>query len=156
MKGTILSLIIFVAALTLPGYLYAQDSENGTDWKTVEGDKSVDIMVSEDFTNRMFVIRCEDKRTYAFVVWNEFVGTTPKVEYKTDKLPPKEQYWKSGTDGGSSFFPSRTIEFLKKMEGSSTLWAKVTPIGKAPLTAEFNVSGIEQALAPIREACKWR
>ena len=153
MKASFLTLVFL---LMVPAVTLAQDAEETNPWTIAEGDKSIDIMVTEKFTNRMFVIRCEAKRTYAFIVWSEFVGTTPQVEYRTDKLPPKEQYWKSGTDGGSSFFPSRTVEFLKKMEGSTLLTAKVTPIGKAPITAEFDITGIEEALAPIRKACRWK
>ena len=156
MKATFMTITVFIAGLHLTALVWAQDTEATTPWQTVEGENTIDIMVSEEFSNRLFVIRCEGKRTYAFIIWNEFVGTTPQVEYRTDKLPPKEQYWKSGSDGGSSFFPSRTIEFLKKMEGSTSFSAKVTPIGKAPLTAEFDISGIEDALVPVRKACKWR
>ena len=150
MKGTFLSFIIFVSVLALPG---PQDSETGTNWKTVQGDKSVDIMVSE--TNRMFVIRCEDKRTYAFVVWGEFVGTLQKLNIKRINSLQRSNTG-NRTDGGSSFFPSRTIEFLKTNGGQQHAVDKSNPHRQSPLTAEFNVSGIEEALDPIREPCKWR
>lgn len=140
--------------MLVPESLHAQDAEDTGKWQVSRTDDYVDILLPEDYTSRLFGIRCENKRLLAFVVWDEFVGTRPRVEYRIDKQVPKELVWNSGSDGKSSFFPpSRVIEFIRFLEGHETLAAKVTPVGKAPLRAEFDIRGIDAALAPIREAC---
>jgi hypothetical protein len=33
--------------------------------------------------------------------------------------------------------------------------ARTTPDGRAPITATFDISGVENAVANVREACGW-
>ena len=149
--------LFFIAffLFTTAHFAQAQESKEAGNWQLVTGDQGTDIMAAEAFTGRLFVVRCHKKKTSAFVVWNEFVGPTPRVEYRIDDQGPKEQVWNSSSDGGASFFPGRVIEFLKKLEGHDQLTAKVTPKGTGPIIAEFEITGIEDALKSIREVCKW-
>ena len=152
---------LFAAASILGACLIArpvhaqEPDETPGKWQQVTGDQGRDIMVAEDFTGRLFVVRCAGRKTSAFVVWNEFVGPTPRVEYRIDEQAPKEQAWNSSSDGGASFYPGRVIEFLEWLEEHDRLTTKATPRGKGPITAEFEITGIETALQPIREACRW-
>jgi type VI secretion system protein VasI len=41
------------------------------------------------------------------------------------------------------------------MFGKSTMIVRITPFGENPFTATFNISGLEEAIVPLRQACKW-
>ena len=149
-------LTVFLVMTTVCQAAFAQDADSFGSWQFVEGDQGSDIMSAEPYTGRLLVVRCHQRETTVFVVWNEFVGATPRVEYRIDEQAPKEQIWNSSSDGGASFYPGRVIELLKWMEGHDRFTTKVTPRGKGPITAEFEITGIETALAPIKEKCRWK
>ena len=146
---------VFLMSIFASG-VYAQETSASGKWKHVAGDQGTDIMVEEAFTGRVFVVRCHRRETKAFILWNEFVGATPRVEYRIDEQAPKEQIWNSASNGMASFFPGRVIEFLKKLEGNNQLTAKVTPKGRHVTMATFDITGIETALTPIKKACRWK
>jgi type VI secretion system protein VasI len=50
---------------------------------------------------------------------------------------------------------ARSIPVIKRMFGKSTMIVRMTPFGENPFTATFNISGLEEAIVPLRQACKW-
>lgn len=150
-----ISKLLFVSCIVVTS-AWAQDDPSAGKWKHVTGDQGTDIMVEEAFTGRVFVIRCHRMETKAFILWSDFVGSNPHVEYRIDDQAPREQVWNSASNGMASFFPGRVIEFIKKMEGKDELSAKVTPKGKHVIAASFEITGIETALEPIKKECRWR
>ena len=49
----------------------------------------------------------------------------------------------------------RAIGFIKALYGEPQLRLRVTPAAGEKLTAAFDLSGLEDAVAPLREACGW-
>lgn len=49
----------------------------------------------------------------------------------------------------------RSIPVIKQMFGKSTLVARMTPYSESPFTATFNIAGLDESIAPLREACNW-
>lgn len=55
----------------------------------------------------------------------------------------------------SSAIASGEVSIVESMHGTTTLAVSTTPTGKAPLTAIFDIEGIEDSLRNIRSACEW-
>lgn len=52
-------------------------------------------------------------------------------------------------NGGNS------IPVIRQMFGADQLTMRATPHGESPMTMTFDISGLEEEIAPLREACHW-
>lgn len=48
-----------------------------------------------------------------------------------------------------------SIPVIKKMFGKKRLIARMTPYSESPITMEMDITGLEIAIDPLREACGW-
>lgn len=79
------------------------------------------------------------------------------VTYRLDKDKAKQKRMVESTSnehlglwgGGNS------IPFIKAMFGKSQLLIEATPYGENSVAASFNISGIGEAIEPLRKACHW-
>lgn len=105
------------------------------------------------------IIRCKEKKTEAYIA----TGMSPMVEYGTDgasvrlrvdKKPVFKINAGKSTNGEALFIPSAIVQ-LKKMLDGSTLLFEFTPFNSSPQITTFNITGLKEAIKPIREICKW-
>lgn len=52
-------------------------------------------------------------------------------------------------NGGSS------IPVIRQLFDHDTLTVRATPYSESPITTQFPISGLKQAITPLREACNW-
>lgn len=122
--------------------------------------KEVTIMrVSGDFENRRnpaaLILRCKRDTTDAFVSWSEYLGSdNMKVAYRIDKEEAKNVWWNASSDGRASFIP-KAISFIKSLEGKETIYIEAEKYRGGRVSATFDISGIEEVITPLREACSW-
>src|SRR5262245_22935382 len=48
-----------------------------------------------------------------------------------------------------------SISFLKDLLGGKMLFIQATPFNESPVSAEFNIEGLADAIKPLRAACGW-
>lgn len=108
------------------------------------------------------MIRCMENTTAIFMstschVASGFQGYGD-VDVRVDDKPSTVASMGASTDsralglwrGGSS------IPFIKnQLLGGSRLLLRFTPFGQSPTTVEFDISGIDEALVPLRTECGW-
>ncbi len=122
--------------------------------------KEVTIMrVSDDFENRrnpaILMLRCQRNKTDAFVSWSEYLGSdNMKVAYRIDKEEAKNVWWNASSNGQASFIP-KAISFIKSLEGKESIYIEAEKYRGGRVSATFNISGIEEVIEPLREACSW-
>lgn len=110
----------------------------------------------------MFVARCQSNRTEAYIVWHDYLGDdAPRlgnwknVTVRIGDGPAREQRWNISTDKEATFAPSWAGDLLKQMMQADRFVAQTTPYNEAPVTAIFDTTGMETALAPLMETCGW-
>src|SRR5690606_5301428 len=102
------------------------------------------------------IIRCRDNRTEMFINWNSFLGSDPvSTTYRIDKEPAQKSGWSLSTDKRAAFFPGSPVPTLRRLAESTTFVANVTPYSESPVTAVFDTTGADKALADIRKGCSW-
>ncbi len=102
------------------------------------------------------VVRCSKNTTEWYINWNSYLGIDETaITHRVGKSKAQRRSWVVSTDHKSSFYPGSPVPILKEMMKSDSLVANVTPYGENPLTASFNISGAEAALADIRKGCGW-
>ena len=101
-------------------------------------------------------IRCRKNKTDAFIVWDSFITDSESTTtVRLDNEKAKKVYGNPSTDNDAVFFNS-PINFIKSLYGHKRLLAQVTPYRKFPITAEFDITGIEEAIEPICKECGWK
>lgn len=101
-------------------------------------------------------IRCQSNKTEMYIVWNDFLGMdTATVITRIGSLKAETKSWGNSTDNQASFYPGSPVGMIKTMMQHETFVAQVTPYNESPVTATFDIKGLSNAIAPLREACKW-
>lgn len=84
-------------------------------------------------------------------------GGYGRVISRVDKEKAVTKSWRESTDnsalglwGGGSAIP-----FAKSLFGHDTLLIQATPFNDNALTIEFPITGLDEAIKPLREACHW-
>lgn len=105
------------------------------------------------------VLRCKEKKTEAYIV----TGMSPQVEYgndgatvtlRFDKEKATKYHTSKSTDGEALFF-GKSIGLVKKMLGHTTLLFEFVPFNSTPAMTTFDLTGINEAIKPLRDTCKW-
>lgn len=106
------------------------------------------------------VIRCKEKRTEAYLI----TGMHPDVErghdgasvtIRFDKEKAERKSLGKSTDGEALFF-GKGVEFIQKALKHSSMLFEFTPYNSSPTRTTFDLSGIDDAVKPVKEACGWK
>ncbi|MDO6966995.1 type VI secretion system-associated protein TagO [Rhizobium alvei] len=106
-------------------------------------------------------LRCADNRTSVMVSSEcQMVSNIPgygTVDYRIDQHPARSVEMDQSTDSRALglWSGSSAIPFIKQALGGKKFIVKFTPFGSSPVTAEFDITGIDDAIKPLREECKW-
>lgn len=136
----------------------------------LDDSKSVAMLVSSDEQIRKrfggsdtadLFIRCHEGSTSLYFVFaDHFLSSVQgygQLTYRLDNEKPKTVNLSESSDnkalglwnGGSA------IPFIKKMLGHNSMVVRLTPYSESPITATFQISGIDDAIKGLRSTCKW-
>lgn len=100
-------------------------------------------------------LRCQSNRTEMYINWSTFVTTGDAwVTTRIGNNKATSGSWGTSTSNESTFAP-RAIATIREMMQATQLIAQVTPHGENPATATFDISGLAEAIKPLRETCNW-
>lgn len=131
-----------------------------TETNPVDDSKTVFIYLKADSgkgkygDDILFVARCKSNKTEAYINWESYLGRETTVLTRIGDSKANSETWSISSDNKSSF-KKNPIAFLKSMLEAKKLVAQTTPYNENPITAIFNISGIANAIKPLREECKW-
>jgi type VI secretion system protein VasI len=106
-------------------------------------------------------IRCRERKTEAYIDF----GMSPVAEtglydaatlqFRIDKRPPLKEIATKSADGNSLFLKD-PVSFTKRLYKAEHLLVRFTPFSSSAQEASFDIAGLEQAIVPLTEACKWQ
>ena len=82
-------------------------------------------------------------------------GAHGSVTFRVDKRPAVNMRLIKSNDHTALSIQSGTIAFIKTLYGGSTLFVRATPFSHNEVSGEFNISGLQEAITPLRRACAW-
>ncbi|MGF1736523.1 type VI secretion system-associated protein TagO [Photobacterium satsumensis] len=117
------------------------------------------ILQSESGTNKWgrkvaMVLRCSQNTTDMYINWGEYLGRDASVLTRVGSDKAETENWSLSTDSKASF-KRKPIPMIKQMLGQSKFVAQITPYNESPVTAIFDINGIDSAIKPLRETCGW-
>ena len=77
-----------------------------------------------------------------------------EVTTRFDKEEPTTRKWNQSTDMQMTFLSVGAEGFAMKLTGRSRLMAMVTPVAANPVTAVFDLAGVDRAVEAARSACR--
>ena len=102
------------------------------------------------------IIRCSEGETDLFVSWGMFIGSrSVEVTERIDSEKAVTASWGLSTDGKATF-KDGPVPYIKQLMGHKKLLLQVTPFNENPRLVEFNITGIDEAIKPVQEACRWK
>lgn len=101
------------------------------------------------------VIRCVNNSTDLYINWQSFLGSESVVHARMGKEEAIEEDWNLSSDQQATIYPYDPVAYIKKMMTSNSFVAQVTPFNESPITAVFDTTGLENAIKPVRDVCKW-
>lgn len=135
------------------------DSTNVYLW--IEAEQPISGWLKNE-VNPVLSIRCKENKTEAYIN----LKMRPKAEYGSygaeyayitlrfdDDRAFKEKFVIS-TDGEAVFFP-KYIPYIKRMLKHKQLLIEFTPFNASPQITTFNLEGLQERIAALREACHW-
>lgn len=109
----------------------------------------------DPLTAPLLTIACAKNRTSMFVNWQTFIGSHLMTTTKLDDVVYNETGWERSNDYSSSRYPGSPIPIIKKMLEAERYVVRGRNMDGNTFTAVFELEGIDEAIPPIRQHCKW-
>lgn len=110
-----------------------------------------------------FIARCKSNKTEAFVVWHDYLGDNSRSVYSSWKSvtlrlgrsPAQTMKWDLSTDSKATFYPEWAGNLLREMYVHDQMVVQTTPYNESPVTAVFDIRGMEKGLRELSDTCNW-
>ena len=101
-------------------------------------------------------IRCQDKQMDVFVNFAAYIGSSNNtISYKIGSDAFKSERWAISDGGTALFYPANDQEFAQSLFNKTSFAVEVQSYSNGKMTGIFDVSGVENAITPVRQACGW-
>lgn len=107
------------------------------------------------------LLRCKENTTSIYIATQCFlasgVGGYGTIEYRVDDKKSKKRDFNASTNNKSLGLWSggQSIPMIKEMFGGNDILMRFTPYGESPESVKFKITGIDEAIKPLRDACHW-
>lgn len=107
-------------------------------------------------------LRCQENTTAIYIATNCHLASGfqgyGEVDVRVDDKKATSMSMDVSTDNEALGFwrGGQAIPFIQRqLLGGGTLRVRFTPFNASPVSAEFDLTGIDEAIAPLREQCGW-
>ena len=111
-----------------------------------------------DAGEEALVVRCMENVTSVMLIWGEYLGSenSSAVTTRIDRQEPQTRSWPMLTSSTGHMRSGQAgISFARQLLQADRLVARTTPYRESPVTALFDLAGVEAALDAVSTACDW-
>ena len=126
-----------------------------------DSDRVIASLASEKGENRFgerigLVLRCSQGNIDVIISWGTYLGSDnyKLINFRVGQAPATSSRWSKSNDGRGTLFFGQELIFIQELLGSDQFVAQVTPYGEAPITAVFELHGIENVVPQVLSACQ--
>ncbi len=101
------------------------------------------------------ILRCRSSKTEAYINWDNYIADRTLVTYRIGSEEARRKVWPTSTNNTVTFYPDNDVTFIKSLLAVDRFVARVVPHNEGPVTAVFNLAGLEVAVRPLRSVCGW-
>lgn len=127
----------------------------------IDDSKTVALVLKSDNAKSQWgkpvvlIMRCQSNTTDLYIGWGTYLGSEASVLTRVGSKEARKTPWSLSTDSQATFFPRSPIGFIKELMETDKFVAQITPYNESPVTAVFDISGLSEAIVPLRETCSW-
>lgn len=82
-----------------------------------------------------------------YIIWHNYLADDSQmIEYRIGEGRTQRRGWPVSTDNEATFYPGDVGEFVRELAEAERLVARTTPYNESPVTAVFDLSGLETLL----------
>jgi type VI secretion system protein VasI len=126
---------------------------------SLESENEIDGRFGKTGKARIAILCRERKTDFYFTFAGAFLAEIEgygDITVRIDRAQARTIKMTESTDHTALGLWSGTGDkFIKSMFGAQKMLVRVTPYNENSVTAEFNIKGLQQAIVPLRSACKW-
>jgi type VI secretion system VasI family protein len=132
------------------------------DWQTAQRSTG-NVLVYRAATGKdprpILSIECRHGATSVAVYWRRPLAAaiTQSIKHAIDNDLPRTKYWQRTADSQSiAMWGASSISFAKQLIGKSQLVVYARSRSNEILQARFSLDGLNRAIEPVAQACRWR
>jgi type VI secretion system protein VasI len=134
------------------------DSKNV--YLSLQSEETIQGRYGEAGFMRLFINCRENKTAVYFTFAQHFMSDNAgggAITFRIDKRPAKTESFRESTDNEALglWGGGEAIPFIKSLLGAERLFVRATPYNESPVDGEFVVTGLDDAIKPLRKACGW-
>ena len=100
-----------------------------------------------------FILECQEGRTSVLLDWAQYVGDGNTIVLRLDGDEPQDTFWDMARNRTTARYRSDGAPLARAIAPRRRMVARVTPSGREPVTAIFDLTGMAEAIQPVQEAC---
>ena len=118
------------------------------------------VLKANDKQRLGLILRCKNGEVDLFITWGDYLGSDdPKVTWRIDDERPKTRSWSLSTNKAGTFYPSMINgitpgAFIAQLAAADRFVVQVTPYNEGPVTAVFDLKGIDVIAPQVLELCR--
>lgn len=98
------------------------------------------------------MIRYKERELNVYVTFGSYLGSdSTVVTLRLGQSAAKQEKWSLSTDGKAIFCPTDDRAFVDQLLQNDRLVIRITPFGESPVTATFDLTGLSEAIQPMRQ-----
>ena len=107
------------------------------------------------------ILRCHENTTVMYMSFDEHhmadIQGYGRVTMRVDQQDAVTRDMLASTDHKALglWNGGRSIPAIRSLFDADVLTVRVTPYSESPITVQFPIGGLEEAISPLREACNW-
>ena len=102
-----------------------------------------------------FIVECREGQTSVLLDWAQPVGDGNTIVIRLDADEPQDTFWEMARNRTTARYRSDGAPLARAIAPHRRMVARVLPSGREPVTAIFDLTGMPEAMAPVRDACGW-
>lgn len=132
-------------------------------WTTHESISKFDdtrtVVIEQRVGKQRLIIQCKEREMNVYVDFGGYYVTSSEsnewglVTYRVDKQPAVTKRW-HGSTNNRALFAREPIATVKEWATGSKLILRTIPVSESAITLEFDLTGLNGALVPVRKACE--
>jgi type VI secretion system protein VasI len=102
-----------------------------------------------------FIVECREGQTSVLLDWAQPVGDGNTIVIRLDADEPQDTFWEMARNRTTARYRSDGAPLARAIAPRRRMVARVVPSNREPVTAIFDLTGMPEAMAPVRDACGW-
>ena len=101
------------------------------------------------------IIRCRGKEQELFISWGVYIEReSSSITTRVRDEEAFDAHWSVSSDKRSTFYPHAS-DLIQKVRSGGSLVVQVVPYNENPITATFNMGGLDKVLKRVKNECGW-